>query len=148
MFFALFMLYAVRAIGVSAALLGVLTMIGGAAALLGATTSNRIARTFGVGRTLVLVYAAPGLAGLLVPLAGHFDSHVTIFVLIAGMQVVWALSVAINLVISESVKQMLVADGMLGRVTATVRFVTWGVDPLGAPPVVCSPRAASALVAR
>lgn len=142
------MLYAVRAIGVSAALLGVLTMIGGAAALLGATTSNRIARTFGVGRTLVLVYAAPGLAGLLVPLAGHFDSRVTIFVLIAGMQVVWALSVAINLVISESVKQMLVADGMLGRVTATVRFVTWGVDPLGAPPVVCSPRAASALVAR
>ncbi|MEU0130605.1 hypothetical protein [Streptomyces sp. NPDC006289] len=37
----------------------------------------------------------------------------------------------VNLVISGTVKQTLVPDHLLGRVTASTRFISWGVQPVG-----------------
>jgi len=52
--------------------------------------------------------------------------------LVGASSALWACSIVVNLVLSEAIKQAFVPHHMLGRVTATIRFVSWGVEPLGA----------------
>ncbi|WP_158574159.1 MFS transporter [Streptomyces triticagri] len=131
MFYALYTLYVVQELGFSPVVLGVLSAAGGLGGLLGSTVASWISRRFGYGTPLALAYAVPGIAGLLVPLAEHQDRF-TALVLVGLSQFFWVLAVVVNLVMSETVKQTLVPDHMLGRVTGTVRFLSWGVEPFGA----------------
>ncbi|MFG2295218.1 MFS transporter [Streptomyces sp. NPDC048603] len=131
MFYALYVLYVVKTLDLSPALLGVLGAAGGVGALLGSAAAARISRRFGYGLPLAFAYAAPGVAGLLVPLA-EGRGTATALVLVGLSQFGWVLAVVVNLVLSESIKQALVPGHMLGRVTGSVRFVSWGVEPFGA----------------
>ncbi|MBT2450994.1 MFS transporter [Streptomyces sp. ISL-43] len=132
MFFSVHTLYVLRVLGFSPALLGATSMAGGVAGLLGATSTTTITRFLGQGRALILVYASPGLSAVLVPLA-HFSHNKALAVtLVALSTFTWTFAVIINLVISETVKQTLVPDRLLGRVTASTRFISWGVQPVGA----------------
>ncbi|MFJ8587796.1 MFS transporter [Streptomyces sp. NPDC093595] len=131
MFYALYTLYVVKTLGLSPALLGVLSAAGGVGALLGSATAAWISRRFGYGVPLALAYAAPGAAGLLVPLA-EGRGQVWALVLVGLSQFGWVLAVVVNLILSETIKQALVPDHMLGRITGSVRFISWGVEPFGA----------------
>ncbi|MEV7612809.1 MFS transporter [Streptomyces sp. NPDC089799] len=131
MFYALYTLYVVKTLDLSPALLGVLSAAGGVGALLGSATAARISRRFGYGIPLAFAYAAPGVAGLMVPLA-EGRGTATALVLVGLSQFGWVLAVVVNLILSESIKQALVPDHMLGRITGSVRFVSWGVEPFGA----------------
>lgn len=131
MFFALYMLYLVKVLGFSPLLIGLLTVAGGVAGLAGASVSGGLATRYGYGPVLVVAYALPGLAGLLVPLAESFDT-VAASVLVAASAALWSGAVVINLVLSETIKQALVPESMLGRATSIIRVVSWGVEPLGA----------------
>jgi len=131
MFFALYTLYVIRVLGLNPFLLGLTTTIGGIGGLVGASMSNRVAGRFGYGRVLCVVYALPGLAGLLIPLAQSFSLPYSA-ILVGASSVLWSCSVVVNLVLSEAIKQAFVPNHLLGRVTATVRFVSWGIEPLGA----------------
>ncbi|MEW2491531.1 hypothetical protein [Streptomyces sp. NPDC048411] len=66
------------------------------------------------------------------PLAHAFDRRGLAVALVSFSTFTWTFAVIINLVISETVKQTLVPDRMLGRVTASTRFIGWGVQPVGA----------------
>jgi MFS family permease len=131
MFFALYALYAIRSLGFSPFLLGVVSVCGGVAGLCGAGVADRLARRFGHGRVLVVAYAVPGAAGLLVPFAAAADLAVSA-VLVAASSALWIGSIVINLILSETIKQALVPHHLLGRVTSAIRFVSWGVEPFGA----------------
>lgn len=132
MFYSVHTLYVLRVLDFSPALLGATSMAGGLAGLIGATSATTVSRVLGQGRALVLVYAAPGLSAVLVPLAHAFDHRGLAIVLVSLSTFTWTFAVIINLVISETVKQTLVPDHMLGRVTASTRFISWGVQPVGA----------------
>ncbi|MBA2808637.1 MFS transporter [Streptomyces sp. KM273126] len=131
MFYTLYTLYVVKTLGLSPALLGVLSAAGGVGALLGSATAARISERFGYGVPLALAYAAPGAAGLLVPLA-EGQGKAAALVLVGFSQFGWVLAVVVNLILSETIKQALVPDHMLGRITGSVRFISWGVEPFGA----------------
>ncbi|MFG3284431.1 MFS transporter [Streptomyces sp. NPDC048111] len=131
MFFALFTLYTVKVLGFSPFLLGAVTMTGGVAGLLGSAAAVRLSARFGLGRTLIACYAVPGLAGLLVPWADSFGKPVAA-VFVGASTFIWTFCVVILLILGASLRQRLVADAYLGRVSATFRFVSWGVDPIGA----------------
>ncbi|WNO67450.1 MFS transporter [Streptomyces sp. AM2-3-1] len=131
MFFTLYTLYVIKVLGFSSLLFGVLTMIGGVSGLLGAALAARIGRKFGVGATLVTVFAFPGVTGLLVPAAISVNKPVAmLFIGISAF--FWSFAVVINLILSETIKQALVPDMYLGRVTSAFRFVATGVEPFGA----------------
>ncbi|MDQ0797261.1 MFS transporter [Streptomyces sp. B1I3] len=132
MFFAVHTLFVLRVLDFSPGLLGATSMAGGVAGLLGASFTPALTRLFGQGRTLIIVYAAPGLSALLVPLAHHTGDRGLAIALVSLSTFTWTFAVVVNLVISETVKQTLVPDHLLGRVTATTRFVSWGVQPVGA----------------
>ncbi|MGW7469468.1 MFS transporter [Streptomyces xantholiticus] len=131
MFYALYTLYVVKELDFSPVVLGVLSAAGGVGALLGSATAAWISRRFGYGIPLAVAYAFPGLAGLLVPLA-EGQSRPIALVLVGLSQFGWVLAVVVNLILSETIKQALVPDHMLGRVTGSVRFISWGVEPFGA----------------
>src|SRR5205823_10030111 len=65
----LYVLFAMRDLGLTAALLGIVISVGGASSLLGAFLAERLVRRFGFGRTCIGSSVATGLAMLLLPLA-------------------------------------------------------------------------------
>ena len=101
---------------------------GGAGSLLGALLAPRLTRAFGTGRALVLTSLGNGLAGLLIPLTGR-GSRIACYligsVLVAG-------GIAVGNVIAGSFRQRYCPPSLLGRVTASMRFLVYGMIPLGA----------------
>ncbi|MGW5215288.1 MFS transporter [Streptomyces sp. NPDC004051] len=131
MFFAVNVLFLLKVLDFSPGLLGITSMAGGAAGLVGASCTPFLTRRLGQGPALIAVYAVPGLAAVLVPLAAGADRALAI-VLVSVSTFGYTFAVVVNLVISDTVKQTLVPDHLLGRVTASTRFISWGVQPIGA----------------
>lgn len=108
--------------------IGVLFMSGGIGGLLGGLTGGRLAARFGVARVtwMAAVVAAP--SGLLLPFT-EADWRVVCFPL-ASMALSWAAT--LSNVGQITYRQTSTPDHLLGRVNASVRFMTWGAMPLGA----------------
>lgn len=108
--------------------IGVLLMSGGIGGLLGGLTGGRLTARFGVARVAwtASVVAAP--SGLLLPFT-EADWRVVCFPL-ASMALSWAAT--LSNVGQITYRQTSTPDHLLGRVNASVRFLTWGAMPLGA----------------
>jgi Major Facilitator Superfamily len=125
---ALVVVFLVRVIGLGAAAVGLLTAASGIGGLLGALLAPRLARAFGTARALILACLGSGLAGLLIPLTGPGPR---IACYLAGSAVV-AGGITVGNVIVRSFLQGYCPPSMLGRVTASMRFLAQGAIPLGA----------------
>ncbi len=125
---ALVVVFLIRVAGLGSAAVGLLMAAGGAGSLLGAVFVPRLTRAFGTARALVLTSLGNGLAGLLIPLTGRgprVACYVIGSVLIAG-------GIAAGNVIAGSFRQQYCPPSLLGRVTASMRFLAYGMVPLGA----------------
>jgi MFS family permease len=125
--FAVYLVYAVRSLGLSPAAIGVIFSLGNVGWLLGALVAGRLSARLGVGRTLVLsgFVAAPAL--MLVPAAPA--SAPIPFLVAAG--VLSSFGLVIWRIAQVSLRQAITPDRMLGRVNAASRFLMWGTIPLG-----------------
>jgi MFS-type transporter involved in bile tolerance (Atg22 family) len=127
-FFALYILFGTRELGLNAAQLGLVYGIGASGALLGAVLAPRVAERLGIGRAVILgailgslevlpvVFATPRLAVallLLSSLLGNFG---------------WVLY-NVN---ATSLRQAVTPIPMQGRMNATLNFMIAGMLPLGA----------------
>ncbi len=123
-------LFVVRELGFSVGEFGLVLTIGSVGALLGAALTARVARRFGLGRTVVVAAVAGDLAPLALPgVHGHGPAAFTIlacafFVQGAGIT---GCNVHVN-----SIRQQITPPGLLGRMNAAYRLVVYGVVPLGA----------------
>jgi Na+/melibiose symporter-like transporter len=125
---ALVVVFLVRVVGLSSAAVGVLTATSGLGGLLGALVARRLTRVFGTARTLLLTTLGSGLTSLLIPLTAkgpRIACYVAGSALVAG-------GIVIGNVILGSFRQAYCPPAMLGRVTASMRFLTFGAIPLGA----------------
>ena len=126
---AVILIYGVRELGLGTGVLATIFAVGGISSLVGATFSNRVTRSLGVGRATVGGFLLFGVGTLLLALAGGPA-------VIAGtVLVVWKLFEAPYTVydINEtSLRQAVTPDRVLGRVTATVQFVGISVYLVGA----------------
>ncbi|WP_433129047.1 MFS transporter [Micromonospora sp. CA-240977] len=128
MLFALSVLYLVRDLRLSEGMVGVvmgLTTLGG---IIGGLASARLARMVGTARIIWIAPLAIGWTVLLVPAAQPGWGSAAYTVGMAGMGVVFAIfnSAAV------SYRQRVCPPELLGRMTASVRFVIFGVMPVGA----------------
>jgi MFS family permease len=124
----LYVLYASRDLGISPLAIGLIFTIGGLGTIPGALISERVARRFGVGPTIIggwLIYAA---SWLLVPLA---DGLAAFPVLAAGM-LLGGVAMTVYNIQQWSLRQIVTPDDLQGRVTAGHRFLVYGSAPLGA----------------
>jgi MFS family permease len=126
----LYVLYVVSQLGISPAGLGVLFLLGGAVGLGVAIVAGRAAGRLGLGPTMVLGMACIAAGGLAVPLAGTLLT-ITVPLLALGEMVVAAGDALYNVTV-VSLRQSLTPDRLLGRVSASARFIIWGAQPFGA----------------
>ncbi|AXB43987.1 MFS transporter [Amycolatopsis albispora] len=126
-FLAVEMLFLTRTLGLSAAAVGVLLAVGGAGSVLGALTSGLVNRRIGQARAIWLVPLLTWPAHLLVPLAAP---GWRLGFAVAGLAL-FGYGVIVYNVAQVSYRQAICPDRLLGRMNASVRFVVWGVLPLG-----------------
>jgi MFS family permease len=119
--------FLVRAVHASPGVIGLLFTMGGIGGVLGAFAAGPVARRLG-GARATIVGIAGNLGGLLIPLTmpGAGLLFFGFGLLIVGF------SVVIYNVNQVSFRQRFCPDRLLGRMNATMRFVVWGVLPVGA----------------
>ncbi len=124
---ALYILFATRQLGLTAALIGIIFSITNVGGLIGALSAARIASRIGVGRTIV---GASFIAGLgLIPIALATRELAVPLLVLAGLLTSFGNPVYnINQV---SLRQAITAQRLQGRMNATMRFLVWGTMPLG-----------------
>lgn len=125
---ALVVVFLIRVVGLGSAAVGLLMAAAGVGGLLGALTAPWLARIFGTARTLVVTTVASGVAGLLIPLTARGPRIA--FFLVGSMLV--AAAIVIGNVILGSFRQHYCPPALLGRVTASMRFLAYGMIPVGA----------------
>ena len=126
---AVLILFATRELGLSAGAIGLAFVFGGAGCVLASASAERLSARFGIGPVIVhglilsafgwqaygLIGGPPWLAGLLLSMAMLvFDFGAILY--------------AINYL---SLRQAITPDRLLGRMTATMRFVTVASAPIG-----------------
>lgn len=125
---ALVVVFLIRVVGLGAGLTGLLAALPGVGGLLAAFVARPVIATIGSARGLVLATIGGLPFALLIPLAGHGPRLVFY---VAGTLIA-ATGVTIGNIITATFRQAYCPPGMLGRVTATMRFVTMGTSPFGA----------------
>ena len=125
--FSIFLVFVVRDLHLHAATIGLVIALANIGTLIGALTATRISRRIGVGTTIIVLSTAGSLANLLVPFA---RAGYAIPFIIAARFVYGLCAIGAN-VNGISLYQAITPERMLGRATASRRFVVWGVIPFG-----------------
>jgi MFS family permease len=120
--------FAVRTLGMSTGLIGVVFALGSAGWLAGAALAPRMQRWLGVGGATILGAALGGPGTLLVALT---PKSFPIPFFIAGMAISGAGAVIYNIQ-QVSLRQAITPERMQGRMNSVMRFLVWGPIPIGA----------------
>jgi MFS family permease len=125
--FSVFIVYAVRDLGLSPAEIGVIFGLGNIGSIVAALTANRIAARLGVGRTIIvsMLVSAPGV--LLIALAPK--AFPAPFLIASGL--VTGFGAVVYNINQVSFRQAITPTAMQGRMNATMRFIVWGTIPIG-----------------
>jgi MFS family permease len=123
---AIFLVYAVRQLELTAGTIGLIFAIGNVGYLVGAITANRVAGKIGVGPAIV-AGAATGVAALLIPLAP--ESSPIPYLIASGT--ILGFGVVVYNVTQLSFRQAITPERLQGRMNSVMRFIVWGVMPLG-----------------
>jgi MFS family permease len=125
--FAILVVFMVRVLHMSPALIGVALMGGGLGWLLGSLTSMPIGKRIGVGPTTILGAAITGPGMILSALAPR--SAPLPFILTSGA--VASFGAVVYNIQQVSLRQLITPQRLQGRMTAVMRFLVWGTIPLG-----------------
>jgi len=126
-FFAVFLLFIYDQLRLSPEIVGLILAIGSVGFVVGAVNASRVARTLGLGRTLVVSIFISGVGLLAVPVALYGPA---IPILIA----LWFFSnvlIPVYNINQISLRQAIVPDRVQGRMNATMRTFIWGTLPAG-----------------
>jgi predicted MFS family arabinose efflux permease len=127
---ALYILFAFRVLGLTPAMLGLTVAAGGVGGLAGAVLAPRLARLLGVGPAIVAAAIGASAAGLLIPLAPADPRLGMVF--LSTAQVVGDCLAVVWIVLAGSLRQTILPQALLGRVTATFQAVAGGLGVAGA----------------
>jgi predicted MFS family arabinose efflux permease len=125
---ALVVVFLVRVVRVSEAEVGLLMAVPGLGGVLGALIARRVAGRYGSSRVLLVSTFGALPFVLLIPLT-EAGPRVAFFVIgVLGA----VIGIGVSNVIMATFRQAYSPPGMIGRVTATMRFLVLGTGPLGA----------------
>lgn len=124
--FAIYLVYVVRVLGLTPAVIGIVIALGNVGTLVGAFAARPIADRLGLGRTIIASMALSGLSLVFVALAPV--STPVPFLIASGALASLGIVYNINQV---SFRQAITPPAMQGRMNATMRFIVWGTIPVG-----------------
>ncbi|KAB8176784.1 MFS transporter [Microbispora catharanthi] len=125
-----FVLYLVRDLRLTPALIGVYIAISGVAGILGALVVDPVTRRIGPGRCFVTGMLIAAVAGLVLAAAGSLVALT--LVILAVAQLLRGAGPSLYGVNQQTLRQTLIAPALLSRANATWRFLVSGMQPLGA----------------
>ncbi len=125
----LYMLFVVNGLGFRPGVLGVIFAVGGASSLFGALAARRAADTLGTGMAMVAGLAIEGVAYMLLPVAR--GAGVGSVGLLVAQQLIGDSAATVYFVNAVSLIQTITPKPMLGRVNASLRFVSLGSVLIG-----------------
>jgi MFS family permease len=125
--FSIFLVFAVRELGMSAGLIGVAFALGNVGWLLGAVGSSRLQRRFGVGTTSIAAMALTGPSVLVTAIAP--SSFPLPFVVAGGL--LGGFGAVVYNIAQVSFRQAITPERIQGRMNSVMRFIVWGTIPLG-----------------
>jgi MFS family permease len=128
MMYAILAVYLVRGLEMSPATIGAIFAVGQGGYLLGALFAGRISRWIGIGPA-ILLGALGGVAQLIVPLAPQDANDAIPFLVVSTLLV--SFGVVLYNVNQLSMRQAITPERLQGRMNSTMRFIVWGVLPLG-----------------
>ncbi|HYD80638.1 MAG TPA: MFS transporter [Paucimonas sp.] len=133
-YMALNVLFATRELGMSPGLLGTMQMFGGLGALLSTAAIKPMNRRFGTGVMILIGLIGTMLAWIALPCipAALFGSPLASALCYGAVMLVFDCSVMLLLMPYLALRQKVTPDEFLGRMTATMRFLTVAAAPLGA----------------
>ena len=129
-FYAIFVLYATRELGVAPGTLGIALGAGAVGGILGALIAPRLESVIGIGRSFVLgsvLFPAPLI---LVPIAS--GSELQLGLMLGAAEFFSAVGVMIFDVSAASMAYLRIPDRIRARAAGTFRFVNYGIRPIGA----------------
>ena len=119
-----------RQLDISPAIYGFGLSLGAIGGLLGAMFSARIATLIGEGTAIPVSGVLAGVAIVGLALMPVFpDAAVPIFV---GSEFLYSFSVLVYNITQVTFRQRICPPRLLGRMNASIRFIVWGVMPIGA----------------
>jgi MFS family permease len=125
---ALLILYCIRDLGLDEGHIGIAMGLGAAGGLIGALLTPRINELVGEGRTIPVSSFFWIAAGVLLPLAG---TVIPPMLALIASSLLFTFSVVVYNVTQVSFRQRLCPRPLLGRMNASIRFLVWGVMPIG-----------------
>jgi MFS family permease len=126
----LYAFYAVRDLGLTPGVLGILIAAGGVGALVGTLLAQWGPSRFGLGRTLTGSLLVGSIVNLLIPLAS--GPTIVAAALLITVQLINDGAMAVYLINEISLRQLRVPGRLLGRTNASMGFLSQGIAPLGA----------------
>jgi MFS family permease len=129
-FFTVFTFHALKELQFSAASFGTVVSLVGLTGLAGALCAPRLIETLGARTALIGSLLVIGPLGVPILFAGHLPfPHRAM--LIAACLAAWDFMIVGHIIIEQTMRQIMVDNRHLSRMTATTRFISWGADPVG-----------------
>jgi MFS family permease len=122
--FGIFVLFALEELHLSAFGFGILLSIEAVGALAGSLLARRIRERIGIPVALACALALAGAANLVLAVAGMVP-------LVAAMMIAVAFAGGVWNVLTNSLRQAVTPDRLLGRVQSAHRLLSWGAVPFG-----------------
>lgn len=124
------LLYVTRDLHLQPATLGFMFATASLGGLVAAVFARRISRLAGVGPAIIGTQLLVGASALALPFAG--GGYWTLISIIVASMILWGFAMMTYDINQLSFRQLVTPDALLGRVNASIRFVTWGAAPPGA----------------
>ena len=124
---AVYIVFFVRELGFGPGTIGLVFGVGNAGAVLGSVVATRLSRRFGLGPTIVCSAVLGPLMVLFIPLAN--GGYAVPLLICAWLPM--AAAVVIYNIGTVTLRQSITPDHLLGRMTASMRFIVWGTLPIG-----------------
>jgi MFS family permease len=128
----LFTVHAVRDLGLDAGGVGLVLSLGAVGAVLGALAAARAVRRWGAGVVLVACAVAECLALAVLPILEPTAPQLVIMSALVAAFAVNGAGTALSSVVALTIRQLRTPDRVLGRVNATLRWLTYGTVAVGA----------------
>jgi MFS family permease len=122
-------IFLLRELGMSAAAMGLIFSLGAVGGVVGAIATPHIVRWVGEARAIPLSAIAFSVVAVFLPLAAM--TPLIAFPLLVAQGFVAGFTVLVYNITQVTFRQRITPPRLLGRMNASVRFVVWGVMPIG-----------------
>jgi MFS family permease len=125
--YALYILFATRELGLHPAAIGAIASLGNVAGLIASLAAGTLASRLGIGRVIAWAALLSGFSAI--PIALATPSSAVALLTLAG--IIMSFGGQIYNINQVSLRQAVVPQHLQGRMNATMRFLVWGTMPLG-----------------